>query len=100
MYRVSLSILTRITSVVLVSAIVTLAACGSDEHVSVYMPVGELEFTDPVLKACVVREAISQSWKTSGQMTRLVCTNPEGDSIEHLDGIENLVNLQLVIRQI
>ena len=73
-----------------------LAACDGDKHVSVYTPIGELQFADPGLRACVLAEAERRGWDTSGRMTEPVCTNPEGDQVEDLAGIENLVNLQLL----
>ena len=96
MRKLAISILTRITIVILLTGTLTLVACDTDRHATVYTPVEKLKFADPVLKTCVMQEAKSQGWKTSGQITRLVCTNPEGAVIERLDGIENLVNLLLL----
>jgi len=74
----------------------TLASCSDNEHASAYTPVVDLDIPDPVLKACVVAEAKRNGWKTSGQMTELVCANPEGEQITILDGVEDLINLQVL----
>jgi Leucine Rich Repeat (LRR) protein len=71
-----------------------LSSCGGDGHVPVSTPFADLKFADPVLKNCVLKDASRHGWDTSGQMTRLGCTNPEGDKVRDLEGIQNLVNLQ------
>lgn len=73
-----------------------LASCTGDDHLSVYTPVGELPFADAALKSCVLRQAARRGWTQSGQFTRLICTNPEGEPVRDVRGIENLVNLQLL----
>jgi Leucine-rich repeat (LRR) protein len=63
------------------------------KHESVYTPIAELAFTDEALRDCVVAEALRYGWTTSGEMRRLICTNPGRPEIVSLGGIENLVNL-------
>lgn len=64
----------------------------SHGHASVYTPVIELEFFDPVLKECVVQQAKQNGWGESGLVTALGFTNPETTGIQNLSGIENLVD--------
>ena len=62
-------------------------------HASVYTPVENLAFEDPVLRECVLRDAASNGWLVSGQVRSLRCNNPDGRRVTSLSGIGNLVNL-------
>jgi len=89
-------LLSRAMPIVLLMVFFLFTACSDNGRASVYTPFDELTFEDPVLKACVLAEAKRHDWQRSGQMTRLVCTNAEGAAVQSLQGIENLVNLQLL----
>ena len=80
----------RVVAAVVMMALLTLVSCSENGHVSVYTPFEELTFVDPVLRECVLSEAEQHNWKQSGQMTRLICTNAEGDAIKSLEGVEKL----------
>ena len=79
----------------IVSAIAVLVAitllgkgCGNETHMGADSLIDELTFADPVLAACVARDARQNDWDVSGRVTSLRCTNPEGDQVRDLSGIE------------
>jgi internalin A len=69
----------------------TLPGCG--EQFDVYAPIRELKFASEPLARCIVAEAARHGWETAGRMTELRCTNPSGEQVSDLRGIEQLVNL-------
>lgn len=63
---------------------------------SVYTPVAELSFADPVLRECVLAEAARNGWTVSGDVRSLRCNNPDTPRVAALSGIGNLINLSNV----
>ncbi|HXK57210.1 MAG TPA: leucine-rich repeat domain-containing protein, partial [Gammaproteobacteria bacterium] len=70
------------------------AGCGDNGHVPVSTEITRLQFADPVLRACVLRETKLHHWQTAGEVAELHCPNPEGAKIKDISRIENLVNLR------
>ena len=71
-----------------------LAGCVDERDVSVYTPVTELVFADPLLRDCVRSTGREYGWDSAGRIETLHCTGREGARIRSLDGIGALINLQ------
>ena len=67
--------MTFASAIAVLLAIVVTSGCTDETHMSADSPVEELVFADPVLAACVARDAKQNDWDVSGRVTSLRCTN-------------------------
>jgi hypothetical protein len=57
----------------LIAPLLTVTACTDEAHPGADTRIDALVFADPVLAACVARDAAANEWDVSGRMTSLRC---------------------------
>ena len=64
-----------------------------DDRLDAYKSVAEVQFADPVLDECVKATGRDMGWTSVGNFVVLNCSNPTGERIRNLDGIQHMIEL-------